>query len=360
MLRPDLLCLFLALALCMPFILRLIFRVTHTVTVKETLVNCGILILCALLLWVGGTYSSLSDTQILNGRITDKKTAKVSCGHSYQCMCITVSCGKGCSNQICQTCYEHSYDVDWWAESTLGRFYIDRVNRQGTEEPPRWTAIIKDEPAAKMDRYENYIKAAPDSLFHKIKYDLSKYSYPTYPSTHDYYRINRVINGTPEAEFAGELNTELNNALRDLGESKQVNVIPVLTGYDEAFADALKIHWLGGKKNDVVTVLGIKNKSLNWVRVFSWAKNDIFNVQLRDSLVKTPLDAVKITETISSHIKTNYHRRPMDDFKYLLDDFDPPMWLVVMLLILGLGGSALATFIAHRNEYFYESYYRRY
>jgi hypothetical protein len=353
MLRPDLLCLFLLLCFAVPFILRLVFGITHTVTIKETLVNSGILAVCCLILWVGGTYSSLSDVQILNGRITGKDTARVHCRHAYPCNCRQVSCGKNCTTTVCDTCYLHPYDVDWWAESTLGRFYIDKIDSQGLKQPPRWTAVVKDEPASKTNHYENYIKAAPDSLFHKVKYDLARYHYPDYPAPYDYYKINRVLGAHPQ--FAKSLNDSLNNALRELGGSKQANVVVAVTAADPGFADALKVHWLGGKKNDIIIVLGVINSKLSWVRVFSWAKNDIFNVQLRDELAKTALDGVTMAAIIEKHIKAGYNRKSMEEYKYLLDDFDPPMWLVIMMLIFGIGGSVVATFLAHRNEYFFES-----
>lgn len=293
-----------------------------------------------------GTYREMGDTQVVNGQVTSKERVKVSCSHSYSCHCHTSCSGSGknrsCSEH-CDTCYEHSYDVDWDVHSTVGRFTIDRVDRRGLDEPPRWSSVQINEPVSDTRWYTNYIKGAPESLFNKTLLVQNKYPIPAYPNKiYDYWHINRVVLDKVYLGDVVKLNNNLNLALRQLGPQKQVNIVPVFTSRDQDFARALEAAWLGGKKNDIVIVTGLDkdNETIKWVYVFSWAKMSIVNVEIRDAVMALDkLDVDAYTNVVSQYVAKSFVRRPMQEFEYLKEDIDPPVWCVALAAFLGFFGS---------------------
>jgi hypothetical protein len=322
-------------------------------------------IICTVMLFAG-KYTGLMDTLVLNGKVTGKDQVKVSCSHSYPCNCRTVcrSSGKSTScSTHCDTCYEHPWDYDWDVFTTIGTFTIDRVDRRGTKEPSRWTSVQKGEPVSKTETYQNYIKGAPESLFNKALLMQKKYSIPSYPSNiYDYYHINRVVEVGVVVKEKSKLNENLNLMLRDIGPQKQVNVVAVFTNHDENFARALEAAWLGGKKNDIVVVTGLgTDQSIKWVCVFSWSKNSVVNFEIQQGIKSLDfLDVNKYSDLIAKYATKSFVRRPMAEFEYLLDDIDPPMWVVVLAGMLGFFGSLGAAywFSKPTNRFSYKT--RRY
>lgn len=228
------------------------------VNFAEMMANMVVASILVCIVYFAGLYSEMADTQILNGKVTSKQKERVSCSHSYPCNCTPTPCGKStCST--CDTCYDHSHDFDWNADTTIGEFTIDRVDRQGVKEPPRWTTIKAGDPVSRTDAYVNYIKASPDSLFTFSRQLVNDFkgAIPDYPAAvYDYYKVNRVIADGVSID-SGKWNSALSEALKDVGPAKQVNAVVLLTKRpDRLYASAVRSAWLGGKKNDVVVVVG--------------------------------------------------------------------------------------------------------
>lgn len=325
------------------------------ITVKELLITLAISTVIGGLVVAAGYHRSVGDVEIISGYVTGKERVKVSCEHSYSCNCYTSCSGSGntrsCSTH-CQTCYEHWHDFDWNVKSTIGTFTIDRIDRQGEDMPPRWESVKAYEPVAREAFYENWIKAAPDSLFHALDVKGHEKFIPNYPETFDYYRINRLVANGVKFPDAKLWNQELEYMLRALGAKKQVNVVIVATNRSESFADALNAKWLGGKKNDVLIVVGSKKyPEMDWVRVISWTDSQIFKVALRDDLQKIgKLDRTEWMKAISSNINTYYVRKPMADFDYLKDAVEPPTWSLLLAFILAMASSIGLTIFMKKND----------
>lgn len=300
--------------------------------------------------------ANLSDVEVLGGRITDKKREQVHCRHSYQCYCVSVSCGKNCRTNICQTCYHHSYDVDWEVKSTVGNFDIDTIDWQGVQEPPRWTKVVIGEPAARLHSYTNYIKASPDSLFRKSG-NLEKYkdSIPNYPSlVYDYHRIDRLVQiGTTYPVDATAWNKAIEEINADVGFAKQASVSVVLANKEEEFANAIEQKWLGGKKNDVIVAIGTDGYTISWVKVLAWTYSEMLKIQIRDDVLNLKtLDRVKVLSVIKDDVTNLYIRKPMDDFKYLTSSITPTTGEYLFVLILGIVLSVgLSYFMFTNDEY---------
>jgi hypothetical protein len=199
------------------------------------------------------------------------------------------------------------------------------------------------EPVAAEHTFTNYVRAASSSLFHEQLGLLNQFEgkIPEYPGrVHDYYRINRVISDVPEISTKS-WSDSLSNILRTLGPTRQMNVVLLITSIDNPqYLEAIKGAWQGAKKNDAVIVIGTTYPEIKWVGVHSWSKNAMFDVAMRDALLdmKT-VDEKEVMTTIRKIGLSHFERRPMAEFEYLKDSIDPPTWVIVLSLVLGVVAS---------------------
>ena len=351
------LCILLLIPLFWPWISR--FFWPHKITVKEVLINIGIVSTITVVTYAFAMIGASIDTEIWNGYVTDKHSEHVSCEHSYQCNCRTVTTGYGknkTTQTVCDTCYEHAFDVDWVVESNIGdEVTIDRVDRQGLLEPPRWTKVTIGEPFSHEHTFRNYIKSNPDSLFNN-KDLVEKYKdiLPNYPEVYDYYRINRVITVGITVPSKNEWNIGLSEILKTLGKKKKCNIVMVITNAgDREYANALKEHWLGGKKNDLIIVVGCtKYPNIDWVEVFSWSKDKILEVEIRDGLQELTLEEVdKGVKLIQKEVNKHFNKIDMEEYKYLTEQNIPPTWVILTTVIISLIASAGVTYLAYKEDF---------
>lgn len=323
------------------------FVISKRVCWREFLVVLGAVVafnlLGMVLSFVGATY----DTELWNGAVTKKQSNKVHCSHSYKCHCYTTqSCsGSGakrhCHNvEHCQTCYDHPFDVDWDVYTTVGNMSISRVDRQGLIEPPRWTQVRLGEPASTSHMYTNYIKAAPGSVLRMDNQKIFPGLMPNYPSVFDYYRANHLIAIGTSIPNMEQMQEQLGAINGRLGPSKEVNVIFVVVNTpDPSYHYALQKHWLGGKKNDVIVMIGAPNgPSIEWVSVMSWSEVELLKVQLRDAVTEIgTLDRFpEILNTTEQIVYKQFKRKPMEDFAYLRYQYSPSPGIMMILLLLGI------------------------
>lgn len=289
-----------------------------------------------------GMFAETSDTEIWNGKVVSKTKDRVSCSHSYDCNCKNVeSCsGSGkdriCStSRVCDTCYEHTHDYDWTVHTTIGNYDIDRIDRQGVREPQRWTGVFMGEPVSKTKTFTNYIKGARNNVINRSGVKVT-YPMPNYPTAiYDYYRIDRAVSADSAVPNLPAWSASISDLLKDLGTSKEVNVVMVFTKQQQDFADQLNSAWLGGKKNDVIIVIGVTSDltKAEWVKVLSWTKREDFKVELRDSIMDANLTPSEVVPIITTVIKSKFDRRSMEEFDYLKYDIEPPYWSFISALI---------------------------
>lgn len=341
----------------LPFLAKAIYP--HEITFKELFINLVVGVAFVCVAFVVSRYGVTADVEIVNGAVTSKQAERVSCSHSYPCNCRPSCTGSGktysCTT-TCDICYSHSFDMDYVLLTSVGRIYIDRVDSQGLITPNRFIVAKEGDPVAVSQRYQNYIKAAPDSLFNKeqVANLIGKYEIPAYPDQiYDYHYVNRVLSVGTTVPDAPALNQALAEALRTLGPRKQVNAVFVFTKHDSMFSEALEAAWLGGKKNDVIVVLGTPNyPQIDWVRVISWTDNQLFKVELRDALVGAKTASTQtLIPLLSNHLEKSFVRKPMEDFAYLENLIQLPTWLFLLLLLMTAGVSGwLAYYFAHNAE----------
>lgn len=333
-----------------PFIARMIWP--RAISLRELVLNIVIAAGATTIVWHSGVYSATHDVEVWNGAITGKQQVSVPCGHSYPCNCTKNKDG----SESCQTCYEHINDYDWEVYSTAGDFDIPRVDRQGTFEPKRWTQVRVGEAASIAHAFTNYVKAVRESLFHDDAEIGGAYKdqIPPYPNdVYDFYHVDRVLAVGLTVPDLEQWNIDLQERLKILGPTKQANAVVVITSIaDPSYANALKAVWSGAKKNDTVLVIGVSAPStISWVSVFSWSKNELLNVALRDDIkMLGVLDRRAVLDTLALNIKNSFERRSMKEFEYLKDEIDPPLWAVIIASVFAVLGSVLLSLYFRRAD----------
>lgn len=299
------------------------------------------------------------DVEVWNGRVTNKAQVRVSCSHSYPCNCRQVCTGSGkdqtCST-VCDTCYEHSWDYNWNVYTSNGEtITIARIDSQGVYTPPRWASTQMGEPTAVQHSYTSYIKGSPDSLFrHQGSSEKYKGKIPAYPDdVYDYYRLNRFVSLDVAADVPA-WNDALSDVNADVGSPRQANVIVVLTRQPRDWFYALQEEWIGGKKNDVILVVGLdaEDKPV-WAEVMAWTIDPIFKVKLRDDVLdEGVLTPKKVVDAIRRNTMSYHRRKPMADFEYLKSAIMPSTTEWVVTLILGLLVAVGLTWLFHVHDVF--------
>jgi len=324
-----------------------------------------------------GRYGQTADTEIWNGQVTAKHRIHDTYVESYDCFCTTQCSGSGDNEscyEVCQTCYRDHYTVDWYLSTTIGKIrldYLDRLTKRvyDTPDPAQYSRAYVSEPCSLEFGYTNYIKAVPDSIFNYAnKTTMATFEglIPQYPKVHSWYRVNRVLTPGLTIPDAANMNQYLNERLRTIGAAKEANIVVIIVKTpDQTYRHAIEEAWLGGKQNDVIVMIGASNyPTIDWVDTITLganAGNSLMTVTMRDEILKhkTIEDGVAVMRTVADTVEKLFDRKAMDDFKYLEDEIKPPLWVIIIALILGIGGSLGLTLLFHRQDCF-ESYSRRY
>ncbi len=319
-----------------------------------------ITIVIGVIMFGGSMWSKTSDTEIWNGQVVSKERVQVSCEHDYKCRCRQVCRGTGkdksCSEE-CDTCYEHSYDVNSNLNTSVGQIKIARVDRQGVVVPPRWQRAAAGDPVAASKSYENLLKGSEQSLFKTNPEIVARYkgSLPPYPDQiYDYHHLDRAIAVGMSVPDLKQWSQDLSMRLRNLGPTKQVNVIVIFSpSKSDDFADALNAHWQAGKKNDVILVIGSPEyPKIEWVRVLGWTNSQIFNINVRDKVLDLEvIDRSSILNIVEHEISTTFQRRQMKDFEYLRSEIHPSTTMLAIIFSWMILSSIYGTIVGMTGRF---------
>lgn len=334
------------------------------ITIKEFLAQEGVLILIVAIGYFIARYQAIQDEEIWSGRIIKKAKVKVLCSHSYPCN--PHPCGENGKDTCWDTCYEHWFDYDWVLyTSNEEKIIIDRVDRQGEDEPFRWTRAYFNEPTAQTHDFENYLKTNPGSVLKRIgAKDQFKGLLPEYPKNiYDYHYCDRFLAVGLSVPDSKEWNRNLQDMNADLGKKKQVNIIVLVvkTG-NSSYEYALEEAWLGGKKNDLVVIIGAPEyPQISWVRIMSWSQSENLKVELRDEISDIGVlnKRAEITQSIRTLVDQKFVRRQMADFKYLLASAQPSTGVTIFLFLFGVAVSIGLTVFFYKQDPFGDEYNSR-
>lgn len=345
------------LAVPVVFGVTVFFLGKNRITVFELLIQLAVA--CALM--VGGYYltrwAGLQDEEVWSGRVVSKPSGSSSCCHSYRCRCRQECTGSGskrtCSEK-CDTCYEHA--SDWYHEawsSNGERIYRSACDRSS---PESWSRIRIGEATAVAHRYTNYIKADPRDFVPPAAGTVTA-PIPAYPAADGWHARRFLFVGTILPPNAGLIDLALDELNADIGAPKQVNAIVVVANDPSpAYFDALRVAWLGGKKNDVVLVIGTPAfPAIAWARVMAWNKATGGEDEFKGGLAARiealgTFDGTAVLAVLREEIEARYVRRSFSELEYLIARAQPPGWAVILLFILGLGVSAVLHWAFWRNR----------
>jgi hypothetical protein len=371
-----------------PIILAIVFP--HKIKLPE--IGAGILFSVLLIagVYTLGENQSLSDTEILNGGVIGKDVNRFSCPtntlnpcrNGYTCNCRTVRYTSTCTSTSrvgnrtvtssrpctktrteCDTCYRYPWEQNWMVSTSVHQTQLEipRVDPQGAQTPPFWEKTRVGDPASRTNTYDNYIKAAANSLFNEDGEILERYKnmIPEYPlAIHDYFKYDRVVtvNG---ASLPGEaeLNELLSKALVSLGAKKQVNVIVVFAEKLPAeYMFAVRRAWEGFNKNDVVVFIGTESGNVVWADAMSWSKSSLVNVTIRDEILNNfkggKVENVKLVNLLSDAITKHYERRQMVEFEYLKSEIQISTGLLTFLWLFSILGTAVMCWLFYKYDPF--------
>lgn len=357
------------LLLGVPVVLALIARNIFKHTISWGEMGLQMFMSCAILsiVWGLGTFRSISDTEIINGEIIKKNRSHGFYTVPYSCNCYSTCSGIGSNktcSQHCSVCYQDHYTVNWYIETNIGDIGLDYADKlypsvYKLPDPPQYVNAFIGEPCSKIHPYKNYIKAVPESLFN-LSVDNNKFAelIPLYPKIYDHYKIQRVLSmGVPIN--IEKWNNLLNDKVKKLGPKKQTNIILLFVNTaDQSYKYALENVWLGGKKNDIIIIIGVTQYPvIDWADIITLGKNSgngLFSVELRDKIMD--IGSIEYTspiiDSINDIVSNRFNRKPMKDFEYLKDDIDPPDWVVAFAFILAVLMSIGLTWYFKNNDVF--------
>ena len=198
----------------------------------------------------------------------------------------------------------------------------------------------RGEPTAVEHYYTNYIKGNPDSILRRQGF-AQKFAgkIPQYPRVFDYYRDDTFLLvgvSVPNRKGVSDALSALNGIF---GAAKQVNIILVAVAEgDPSYAEALRESWLGGKKNDVVVVVGMPHfPEIGWAAVLSWSKSEDMKIAIRDKLIALKTwDSNNVVDIIRQEVGNRFVRRRWKDFDYLKSTIEPTATMQWVLGIVGV------------------------
>lgn len=302
---------------------------------------------------------------------------EVPCTHSYDCNCSKDEKG----NETCQTCYEHSYDVDYhpayWSIVSESGYEVEITQDKFNSLCSRWkNKVFQDKHRDyheidgdwyvtywKKDRenlecmvsehhYENRVQAS-NSVFNYPEItddEKTRYKLYDYPEITDGYKQVNVLGMGDSTRRTSERKLEILNA--ELGKLKQVKVFVLLfRDVPEVAAFKQECYWKGGNKNEVVVCIGIDDAlKVKWCKSFSFTENSEIKINIRNYVTDMQvLNCSKIVDFLHGEVNKNFVRKKFEDFSYI--SIEPKTWQIWLTFILSVIVTICASWWVVKNEF---------
>lgn len=216
-------------------------------------------------------------------------------------------------------------------------------------------------PAAYTYHYDNYVKGAKFTLYRQRGLNPENYKglILPYPELEDHgfgsIYLNRVhVAGVsvPEA-WRQELNRRISIMATEVGPTRQAcPQIYIVGTTDHGFANVLRQEWVGGKKNDVILIIGMKKwPEIEWSQVMCWSERQDFPLKLASDTVelKDASDPSKVLSIFEKNMRL-YKRQSFKKFRYLLTEASIPTWGNITIIFLMFGICWLTTYLLEHNQ----------
>ena len=298
-------------------------------------------------------YSTLYDTEILNGYVSKKYQDTIVCNEYSSCRnyhykteyYYTTVDGKLKRKSRQVKVFDYPTEYNWEVETSVGNnFQIERIDRRGTYEPPAFTAIKIGEYAAGTNTYVNPLLMSGVSLFNTetnkgIFSEEDLKNIPPYPNVVGVYKFNPFVNST--SVHTSDYRKLVNDVMISMGAQKQVNIVFVLYNPSETgpkYPDKVLSKWNGGKKNDVIVFFGINDSNeITEFKSFSYAGgmgNELLHSSLLMKFSGTEVfDRNAVVEVLES-VQKDFKRLPASEFKYLISEVRPSPFLSLLIVAL--------------------------
>jgi len=128
------------------------------------------------------------------------------------------------------------------------------------------------------------------------------------------------------------------NAL--LGPIHQVHILVYLfdsSEYSTGVTDEILSAWNGLNKNELVVFAGLDGRTVDWIRVESWADNTTFHGMLEQRYYGQQLRLGELGEYIKDNIGGNWERKQFEDFNYIKIKISPLWYFLEGLICLVVG-----------------------
>ena len=167
--------------------------------------------------------------------------------------------------------------------------------------------------------------------------------------------FNRVLSAGVELplQWGKQVDRQLDLALTTLGSAKQVNLVVYLVAADRGFLHALEEHWISGKKNDVVLVIGMQKFPLvDWAGVMVFQGNEELKVALRDEIEsrKDISDAAEVSALLVKQVEDYYQRVPVAELEHLLYDIELDWSMLLFMCSLIAMGIIITSYQLETNR----------
>jgi hypothetical protein len=173
--------------------------------------------------------------------------------------------------------------------------------------------------------------------------------------------LDRVLdpNKIAPEEWTAIVDDSLDRALATLGQRKEVNILVYVVGTeDQAFLQALEEHWIHGKQNDVIVIIGsTKFPDISWVEIMSWDKGEEFDVALKRRITNLNNigDGEKFADEIIQQValppeQGGFDRMSMKEYSYVGAEVEIAFWAMFVIFLLYAFLTWLLSWALENNE----------
>lgn len=243
-----------------------------------------------------------------------------------------------------------SPNYDSWTSNNIkggiryGRHYTMKdFNEEQHENPHNWI------PVTETNSYTNKVRCS-NSVFKFEKIDktrateLGLIDYPTINGYDAPCILSKEFKVSKEAD---DLFRKFNGAYAP---TLQMRLYILLFKEEQgiSISELQKAYWQGGNKNEFVICIGLKgNNQVGWARAFSWADEQIKEVEVAQWLTEHPtLDFESLHKFLISHLG-GWKRKEFKDFDYI--NVTLPLWWLIVVFALSIGENALALYITLKD-----------
>ena len=201
-------------------------------------------------------------------------------------------------------------------------------------------------------RYENRLLVTKNIFgFRKVdSLEVARYGLPKEPS--DDFAATTNFQFTTGVDINQKAYRELYETNGIFGSTKKMT-LQMVTFRDKPsdVCDVLESYWYGGKKNEVTLCVNLRGKEVGNVKVISWAKDNLFKIQIRDSVAgMKEFDSYVAAKALSGLAMKAYQLRDFKEFDYIELEVELKTWHYILIWVMVTLISFIILFAVVKND----------